>query len=359
MVTGLCLLQFIGSGSGSFSSDEYWQKVVLRLPLLFLPVLMLNCINENQFKVMLLLLAVPLAWLSGAGLLNYLNHAGFYNQMVLESKPIPVYSQIYHIEYSVLQALTGLVLIIFLWVTRKSGISDNLRVVLIVCTAIIVLSLHVFSARTGILAFWTGIFAWAFVKVKKGAGSKVLLILGLLLTGVVLSIPSARNRLMNTGADIESVISGKDLNDKSFGQRWIAWKVSIEAIKNRPFTGYGIQNVRKALTSHYEEENYGLKLFNRVNPHNQYLEIALQNGLFALLLLILTLALAVKYAVKTKNSFLLVIIIAIAAAMMFESILERQAGVLFVFTFVSIALSVQGNSANSFEKSEIGFNNSQ
>ncbi|MCC7297233.1 MAG: hypothetical protein IT244_02775, partial [Bacteroidia bacterium] len=135
------------------------EKLTLRLPLLFLPLLTIIKPDKRLWPYLLLLLSMPLVWISLASIANYFNHLQFYNQMIVESKPLPLFSLVYHIEYSLIQSCTALVLLLFLRKEWKAQPHSMLMVALAVCGVVLFAALHILSARTGILAFWLGLAA--------------------------------------------------------------------------------------------------------------------------------------------------------------------------------------------------------
>lgn len=336
ILSAAVLLQFV-EGLPMAKESGFWEKALLKLPLVLIPFNLFWLVNSFSKTITLLILALPLTWLSGAGLLNYFDHQAFYNQMIAESKPVPLYSNIYHIEYSILQAMVGLLLLFYLWDLGKSrfqGFTNNL---LAMCLIVIVVSLHIFSARTGILAFWFGLFS-GILLARKTRFSMPWVLIGLFVSIVaMLAVPAVRNRMANTMADVTAVWNGKDLNNKSFGQRWVAWSASIDAIREKPWLGYGVQNVRMALDAQYAKNHHGLEPENRVNPHNQFLEMGIQSGVPGMLLLLIFGIFALFHGIRTRNGIFISVLMALGVSMMFESILERQAGVLFMFFFMSLA----------------------
>lgn len=89
-------------------------KLLVRLPLVFLPSI-LGYAVENRVALWnyWIFFALPIFWIGISSVLNYVAHYKFLSQMVLESKPVPVYSMVYHIEFSVITALVLLGLIIW------------------------------------------------------------------------------------------------------------------------------------------------------------------------------------------------------------------------------------------------------
>ena len=78
--------------------NELMAKILVRLPLVFLPSLVSYVqLNKLSFSKYWLFFSLPIFWLSVASVFNYIDHFAFLSQMILESKPIPIYSGVYHI----------------------------------------------------------------------------------------------------------------------------------------------------------------------------------------------------------------------------------------------------------------------
>jgi len=305
-----------------------WNKWLMRVPLLLIPLSLYWRISYLLAVRFILLLALPLVWIDLASMLNYALHSKFYNQMVLESKPIPVYSLVYHIEFSVYQALLALSLLHVLLQKNQNTIGKMLRGFVMSCFIIVFVSLHVLSARTGLLMFWfgaAGLF-WLRLKLLNLSRWKILGIAVLMMV-LVAVVPSLRNRIVNTVHDFTAVVYSKDLNHQSFGQRWEAWNAALNAAKVQPIVGHGLDHVHEAMSVAYNSKQSHLDELNRINPHNQFLEVAVQSGyLAAILLLVAFIWIAIQGYKKHNTKTLSIIVLSIAIAMCFESLLERQAG---------------------------------
>lgn len=310
------------------STPISWNKWLMRMPLFLFPLTTYWRLSYKIYLWLILCLALPLVWIDLASMLNYALHADFYNQMVLESKPIPIYSIIYHIEFSVYQALVALSLLHFMLGRKQIPMGAMGFGLLLTCFLILFIGLHILSARTGILMFWIG--ALGLLSARFSIASvrrwKVLLVFGLAVLGTM-AIPSLRNRIVNTTNDLAAVFKGGDLNHQSFGQRWEAWNAAIRAANGKPWLGYGMDKVHEAMTVSYQSGQSHLDQLNRINPHNQFLEVAVQSGYTAVFLLLVALIGIVVFSLKKPaTKHMAFIVIALAIAMCFESLLERQAG---------------------------------
>ena len=76
-------------------------------------------------------------------------------------------------------------------------------------------------------------------------------------------------------------------------------------------------------------------------PHNVYLETMVQSGFLAGFLYLMFFIAGIMYSLHTKKTLLMALLVALMAASMFESITERQAGVIALIGFISLAGSLK------------------
>lgn len=131
--------------------------------------------------------------------------------------------------------------------------------------------------------------------------------------------------------------------------RLVMWSAAYAVFSDYPL-GVGTGNVDEVLT------NYLIKLDQRelakqnYNPHNQYLQTGIEIGWFGLLVLCAPLLVSLFIARKTLNWLLLLLVSNLLFNMLFESMLQRQSGIMF-YTFGICFLAVF--SSNSlFRKKE-------
>jgi O-antigen ligase len=126
--------------------------------------------------------------------------------------------------------------------------------------------------------------------------------------------------------------------------RLIMWKVSFDEIIKHPF-GVGTGNVDFYLSKRLENYNRGDLAVKLYNPHNQFLQTTLEIGIFGLLIFMLLLFQAFRLSFLRKDYILLFIVFTLSFNSLFESMLQRQSGIVF-FSFW-ICLLVSYNSFNS------------
>lgn len=320
-------------------------KLLVRLPLVFIPSILGYALQHNlRLSRYWMWFALPVFWTSLASVVNYFAHYKFLSQMVLESKPVPIYSQVYHIEFSVIVAMVLLALLIWKIEKRIEPIWDS-HVFFYVIFGGLFAALHVLSARTGILCFWTGSL---FILIRQIKTIKLKYIgLGLLVMGAMWFVPSVKNRVLNTVEDITYVVNGKDLNNKSFGQRWEAWKAIIHAGSETPLMGVGQCHIESSMQASFEALHSNLDQENRISPHNQFLQWFIELGLVGLLVYLFQYAILMFVMRRNGVSeYVVAVFMSIAFGLNFESMMERQAGVMIILVSL-LFISYQTSEKNA------------
>ena len=320
--------------------NELMPKILVRLPLAFIPSL-IWFVTETQlsFSKHWLYFALPIFWLSVASVLNYINHYAFLSQMVLESKPIPIYSGVYHIEFSVITAMVLLVLLSWKIEGKISMIFGTHAFFYLVFGGLFI-ALHVLSARTGLLGFWSGVICLMY-KLGKKISLKYIVVGVLGLISMVF-VPSVRNRMVNTYEDLTAVTQHQDLNNKSFGQRWEAWKAIIHAGSSTPWFGVGQCQIETKMQASFDELKSNLDAENRISPHNQYLQWFIEIGLIGGVLWLLSYVLMFLWMrAQGVSDQLWLVVIALTLSINFESLMERQSGVMIIIVSLLLTSSIK------------------
>lgn len=113
--------------------------------------------------------------------------------------------------------------------------------------------------------------------------------------------------------------------------RLIMWAAASHVFAENPM-GVGTGNVDDFLTDKLIEIGQPHMAAKQLNPHNQFLQTAVETGIIGLGLLILIVIYGVYISIRTKNWLLLFVIISLAFNCLFESMLQRQSGIVF-YTF--------------------------
>lgn len=137
------------------------------------------------------------------------------------------------------------------------------------------------------------------------------------------------NRAQNAVSD-ESL--DKDTRN-STTERILIWQSSLQIIKENFLIGVGTGDVKDLLVHEYEKKEIASAYEQKLNAHNQYLQTFIAVGFIGFLILILTLLLPLLYSVKKRQVIYFIFILLFGFNLLIESMLERQAGVVFYAFF--------------------------
>lgn len=137
--------------------------------------------------------------------------------------------------------------------------------------------------------------------------------------------------------------------------RLIMWTASCYEIMEHPL-GVGTGNVddylsKRLVALHQLElakmdENHSIKY----NPHNQFLQTALEIGILGLIFLVLFISSAIRDALRTKNYLLLFICSSLVFNSLFESMLQRQSGIVYFAFWMCILLVIDRQQNTTFNE---------
>ncbi|MCX7862805.1 MAG: O-antigen ligase family protein [Bacteroidales bacterium] len=115
--------------------------------------------------------------------------------------------------------------------------------------------------------------------------------------------------------------------------RILVWKAGVHLISQHWLLGVGCGDIKDVLLSEYAKRNMQGAIEKKLNLHNQYLETWLSVGIMGLLLLLFLIIYPLYKAICSKNLMWMLFIITIATNFLAESMLNTQAGVIFITYF--------------------------
>lgn len=126
----------------------------------------------------------------------------------------------------------------------------------------------------------------------------------------------------------------------STGGRVQAWKGAWGVLWEHP-GGVGPGDATQVLDAAYRDSGFDYALKKHLNPHNQWLQWGVSLGWFGLLLLVFWWSLWGWIAWKNSKPMLLILLVMISLNALFESVLELQAGVVFVVFWSCFGLALE------------------
>ncbi len=157
------------------------------------------------------------------------------------------------------------------------------------------------------------------------------------LTSLFLYLRNSTNRFFT----IKHAIEAKDIDKgttESTAIRKLVWQTSVTLLKENWLCGVGSGDVSDVLKSEYSRLGITGAYKESLNAHNQYLQTWLGLGIAGLIVLLLLIFLTMYYSIKERNHLLTFFLILVALNFLTESMLQRQAGVVFFSFFSSLLI---------------------
>lgn len=119
-----------------------------------------------------------------------------------------------------------------------------------------------------------------------------------------------------------------DRTKESILARAVVWDIALNEIIENPF-GVGTGDVKDHLVQKYNENGLTNLAQIKLNPHNQFLQTGVAIGWIGILILLLLQVGLFIRGFRQRNWVLIAFAVLCCTNMMFESYLERQAGIIF------------------------------
>ena len=113
------------------------------------------------------------------------------------------------------------------------------------------------------------------------------------------------------------------------------WKNTIQLISRYPLLGVGTGDIKEELVKVYAENGYEYGVKEKPSPHNQFLHTTVILGVFGFIALSLLFFFPLATSFRSKEWLFFFFLLIVFLNSMTESILEREAGILFFTPFLS------------------------
>lgn len=256
----------------------------------------------------------------------------FYNSNNVNSFFTSQFSSIHHPTYASLYFFTSLFILFYIPVFKKPAYK-NFNIVLAFLGIYFCLSL------AGLLFLFVWLLCksilWLYTLNTWRIKGLIILASALFFYIAFNYLPNVKDEWKNASCYANSFIKNpvEFLSQHTVGlsgteARIVLWTASFNIIMKHPW-GVGTGNVDDVLSNELNAmKQYELAKKN-YNPHNQYLQTAMEIGLPGLGILLWLLIRALIFARKHKHLFLFWFTLNLAFNMLFESILQKQSGIVF------------------------------
>jgi O-antigen ligase len=200
-------------------------------------------------------------------------------------------------------------------------------------------SIYFISSRAAIIAAIMMISLYALNKIIILKKSRLIWIS--LIAILIFSLPLIRNN-DRLNYVIQGFSNEENFDIRKQDERILVWESAIEIIKKNPVLGVGIGDVRNELVKEYVRMGEDKLSQERLNAHNQFLEVLLEGGVISFLMFLFILGFMIFIAINEKNLLYGLFIIMMLVFFMFETALYRFAGNSFFSLFSFLLLYAPG-----------------
>ena len=356
----LFILFFAWQVFGMLYSDnpqDGWRNITLRLSLVFFPIVLISPGYKIRLKVTTLLQLFALSTLFISMVCfgyAFYRSFNFQNWILTFDPQVPVddtMDYFHAIPFAIFQHPSYLSMyVLFSVFIAFESLSDRLvlkyqRYFWFAVSIILLVSIYFLSSRAVILATIILIPIYVFLKLRILRINKYL---GMsILVGVILLLP-----IYLTNPRINKYLkcrTGEELSDMTLEEPRInIWNAVNPIIKRNILFGTGIGDIQDELNKEYIKTGNTKLSTRKVNAHNQYLEIVLENGLIGLFLFLSLFGMMLYISISEGNLLYLMFLLIVIISFLFETMLNRLAGgsffALFSFLLIHINKNIQKNS---------------
>lgn len=248
--------------------------------------------------------------------------------------------------YSIHPSYMAMYVLLSVFISFESWYDSSLKMKFrfgwIIIGVFLLMSVYFISSRAAIMAVLLMLPLYALNKMIKFKRSRLVWISAVII--LVLSLP-----LMRKNDRVNNFLTGFSFQEKTKPQnqdeRFTIWKCAVKLIRENPLLGVGIGDARKEMVKEYERLGEEKMVRERLNSHNQFLEVTLEGGIIALIFLMIVLGYMTFIALSENNLIYGMFILMMFIFFMFESILYRLAGITFFscFSFLLLHFSINKN----------------
>jgi O-antigen ligase len=204
---------------------------------------------------------------------------------------------------------------------------------------ILLIYLFLLSSKAGIIIFIIALIIFLVIRLLHKIKVKFIVLISTLIIiffGIIIHFtPSIQNRFQPM---INAVMNSNEANlnsGESSMERVAIYITSTKLAYQKLPWGVGTGDTKDEITANYKKSGSNTINEKYLNAHNQYLQTTITLGLLGLASLFLILVGGFRFAIKKKNLLFFSFLILISLNMLFESMLEQQAGVIFITLFYS------------------------
>ncbi|MCF8219713.1 MAG: O-antigen ligase family protein [Bacteroidales bacterium] len=323
-----------------------WFDLEIKLPLFFFPLLSTLLILRGKTKRKEKIL---LAFVLGNFVAIFIclgNAFWGHDQLAMSNFLYVELSYFHHPAYFAMYLAFALSILLFYFLPNYNKKEYAGRIVLIILSSIMLGGFIILlSSRAGILVLFILVVLKIIHLISSLKINTYLKFGAVVFLLAILVLSASQNQRVQQGVNnLKNINSGERLDSdlNSMKVRFVVWKSGLEIVKNHWPAGIGNGDVKDGLM-HKAKELFGpdINLKRHYNAHNQYIDTFVALGLPGLLVLLALLLWPFIYAIKKGHYLLLSLVLILLVSLFFESMINRQAGVMFFAFFLPMIFGLR------------------
>jgi O-antigen ligase len=242
-----------------------------------------------------------------------------------------------HPSYLALYFNSAILFLLYKIFIIRSSWKDKILLIISIC--FILAGVLMLLSKTGIISLIISFGAGTafFINQKRYLVGIVAVVAVLMVSAAFIVFPGFNQRFY----DLKLFFNGKEKQQDvtSTSIRKNVWDASIKIISTNPIIGVGTGDVKDVLLKEYEKLGFEKALDVKLNAHNQFLQTAVSLGILGLLVLLSSLLIPLISAFRRGDYVFMLLFGLLIFNFFTESMLERQAGVIFFSFFITLFLS--------------------
>ena len=213
-----------------------------------------------------------------------------------------------------------------------------------------VLLIYLLQSKAGFIAFTVNSFFVIVFEIYRKK-QKRYFFTGIIILSVGITFALLSIRMQTILEQTDSILKQPDkIELKKMDVRFQTNYAALQIIKENFWFGVGPANMYDELKKQFKKYGFEKAAEERLNAHNQYLETFAGLGIFGFLSLMYIIIGGFVYAYKHKHYLLFFLLLILSVNFLFESMLNRINGILFMMLFYSLFVFMKTNDTPTIDK---------
>lgn len=240
-----------------------------------------------------------------------------------------------HPSYYGLYINMGILIILNQWIREKKSMGQSNRILQLAMLPWFIIILFLVQSKAAILSagflVLLTVFDVMYFRKNFKKGLTIIFSFIIMFIAALVIVPNSSDRFDTATQTLEQ--SGHVENSKeSTAARLSLWKIALKTIAKQPILGAGTGDVEEVYNEELKNEGFVKDGDMTYNAHSQYLQTAIALGIIGLLTLLANVVFPFIFGFRKRSLLYMGFAVIVAFNILVESMLERQAGVMF-FTF--------------------------